>query len=556
MQDISHTRCKDAVGGPISSNASCHPVSIKSVTGLIVTTDCSIDCSSLETIVHGVCRDAMTPQEKAIALYDFVRRLMFHFPNRVDSEAVHDTLHLLNTYGYSLCSQQAMIAVQLWNAAGLSAKVWSAPHHSTSQVAYAGQDHWFDLLVGGYVYHRDGETIASLQDIASDPTLLLEATEEGRVPQSFTPCGHALKDDARRFAADNPDNFRYCNQFEGDVDHMAEAARVAEPWQWGDPQPSRYKPGVSLRAGESIDYLWDFIPAQANCNVLELNESPRAYWVTQAELPPHHICGAEAEDRDQLNAEVWRRYRKQVTSVETGRYAANGRHLYQIDFSGVATVGDWIADGFIENIDRAHGPVLYVAEASRSATLTCRLSTPHIYTGGMLSVQFVRATDQDISQVYVSPYSLDSSSSRTQQQRTQQQRTLLWDATDVDAPSGLIAAEISLDQVIRNTRDLCFELVCGTSGPSLSAGLSSFRFDGIFQHNMFARPHLVNGLNQVTIRSDHSGVCSSPLHVTHVWREGDGERSHTESVIELPCTYTIGVGGDTPPRMLRMAMSR
>ena len=78
------------------------------IVGPHVTTDTSVDCRSVESIVADVCDDGMTTQEKAIALFDFSRRMMFHYPNRVDSQALHDTLHLLNTYGYSFCSQQAL----------------------------------------------------------------------------------------------------------------------------------------------------------------------------------------------------------------------------------------------------------------------------------------------------------------------------------------------------------------------------------------------------------------------------------------------------------------
>ena len=47
-----------------------------------VTTDRAIDCSSTRSIVDDVCAGLTTDQEKAVALLDFVRRLMFHYPNR------------------------------------------------------------------------------------------------------------------------------------------------------------------------------------------------------------------------------------------------------------------------------------------------------------------------------------------------------------------------------------------------------------------------------------------------------------------------------------------
>ena len=120
-----------------------------------VTTDRSVDCHSLESIVANVCTPAMTDQEKAVALFRFVRRMMFHYPQR--SERLHpkddlDSLRLLNTYGYSLCSQQALVLVDLWRTAGIKSICWGMPGHCTAQAWYDGSEHWFDPLIGAYVY--------------------------------------------------------------------------------------------------------------------------------------------------------------------------------------------------------------------------------------------------------------------------------------------------------------------------------------------------------------------------------------------------------------------
>lgn len=122
------------------------------VAGVHVSTRESVDCSSLKSIVRDVCARKGCNQEKAISLFDFARRLMFAWPNRVDPVARHDTLHLLNTYGYSFCSQQALLTVHVWQAAGIKGQVWSVPGHSTMQAQYGGGRHWFDLLIGAYVY--------------------------------------------------------------------------------------------------------------------------------------------------------------------------------------------------------------------------------------------------------------------------------------------------------------------------------------------------------------------------------------------------------------------
>ena len=48
------------------------------VKGAWITTDRTVDCSSLETIVAGVIKPDMTDEQKAIAMYDFYRLRVYH----------------------------------------------------------------------------------------------------------------------------------------------------------------------------------------------------------------------------------------------------------------------------------------------------------------------------------------------------------------------------------------------------------------------------------------------------------------------------------------------
>ncbi len=137
-----------------------------------IATDKSVDTSTMTSLVRDVCAGKKTQQDKAIALFYYGRRTMFPYPNRPGGKAPHDAGHLINTYGYSFCSQQAVTTTTLWKAAGINGEILSVPGHVTMQAEYGGSKHWFDLLIGAFVYERDGKTIASIQDIANDPTLL------------------------------------------------------------------------------------------------------------------------------------------------------------------------------------------------------------------------------------------------------------------------------------------------------------------------------------------------------------------------------------------------
>ena len=66
---------------------------------------------------------------------------------------------MINTYGYSFCSQQAMVLATLWDAAGIKSELLAVPGHVTAQAHYDGAKHWFDPLIGAYVFNRDGRTV-------------------------------------------------------------------------------------------------------------------------------------------------------------------------------------------------------------------------------------------------------------------------------------------------------------------------------------------------------------------------------------------------------------
>ena len=503
-----------------------------------VTTDKSVDCSSVESIVRDVCAGLTSDQDKAIALFNFARRLMFPWPNRADRVAVHDTLHLLNTYGYSFCSQQALLTVHLWQAAGIKGYVWAVPGHSTMQAQYDGDHHWFDLLIGAYVYRRDGKTIASLQDIAKDPTLLTKAVEEGRAPPGFLPERTVLRDDAARFSKHNPEYIKTCAGYGDDLTFMAKLAPQARKWRWGGPRPSRYRPGFTLRRGERVVYLWDFLPDQANCKVLRDGQKPRAYWVAASELPPHHYFGIAAQKRD-VNWKYFRPYVKTVNGVETGRYAANGRHIYAPDLSALRA-GDFRRNTFRRRAGGSAGPVLAVGRRGSPAELVFRMHTPHVYTGAVISADFQRADTGDVSCIYVS--------------RSGRKWVKVWDAER--AGPGRIAAKVELKAQVRGARDVWVKFVSATTGPANRAGLDAVTVEMIFQHNMFARPYLVPGANRVTVRADGGeALRTGQFTVTFTWRQGARRRQHSKRIASSPTTYTIEVGGKELPRMLSLELA-
>jgi len=513
-----------------------------------VTTDKSVDCSSVKAIVADVCTDGMTDRQKAIALFDFARRLMFHYPNRADPTAVHDTLHLLNTYGYSFCSQQAMLTVDLWRAAGLKARIRTVPGHTTMEVGYGGGWHWFDLLIGAYVYRRDGKTIASLADITADEDLLRKAVAEKRAGPGMVPCGAVLKDDAARFCRHNPKYIADCAKYADDVDYMASTASGAAGWKWGGPGKSRFDPAVNLRRGEKVVYLWDFLPDQAMCNVLKPDAAPRNYWVKPSDLPPYHFCGIEAERKD-VNWKYFKPYVRQIHEVKTGRYAANGYHVYQPDLTARPAEGDFEADTYAFSAGGA--PAVHVAEAGKPSELSFRLTTPHVYTEATVTARFARGSADDVSAIYLTRKVWDNS-----QRKMVVRKVKIWDAGNAGA--GVASAQVKLKGEIRGLREAMLTFRSATKGAPAKAGLLAVKVRAIFQHNMFARPYLVVGGNRVTVKTANAKALSTmPLTVAYAWEQAGEKKTHIRKITASPATYTINVAGDEGelPRMLSLELA-
>jgi hypothetical protein len=464
------------------------------LTGLRVTTDKSVDCHSLASIVAGVCGAGMSDQDKAIALFHFVRRMMFHYPQRSERHSPRDdldALRLINTYGYSFCSQQAMTLVSLWRAAGIDGITWGVPGHCTAQAEYGGGLHWFDPLIGAYVFGRDGQTVASLADIAADPAVLSGAVADGRAGRAFLPCGKVLRWQAEKFCQHDPAYVKQCRDLSDDATFMIAVAAKAE--RAFDPPEPTYDPDITLRRGESVVFLWDHLDGQYNVRHLAHGEPPRQDIAPLDTLPPHHFCGVAAERWDEVNWPYWRPYEKTVRGIRTCRYQANGRHTY---VPGLTDVAD------------------------RPGVLEWRMRTPHVYTGAMLTMSS--------GQAFVS---CDGRQTWTKVR---------------DVAAGPSQAEIPITEPFLGRRDVWWSLEPATADDS------PLRVECIFQHNMFARPFLVPGANRVTVAAAGGRI---PVTVTWRWEEGGADRQDCRTLTALPADYTIDVGGADMPRMLSLELA-
>jgi len=165
--------------------------------GIKVTTDRTVDSSSLESIVKDVFRlaDAKTNDEKAIAIHTWLHHAIFHnaYPVEKSPQSV-GPLKAIRVYGWGLCGGQHTVLKSLFETAGWKVRYRGWDGHTTIEVFYDERWHYFDVFLKCYYWTKDKKTIAGQDDINADPSIVLDAEKEGRIPKDhYLCCGDDAK---------------------------------------------------------------------------------------------------------------------------------------------------------------------------------------------------------------------------------------------------------------------------------------------------------------------------------------------------------------------------
>ena len=461
---------------------------------LRVTTDRTVDTQSLESIVADVFRlsGAKTNDQKAIAIHDWLHHTIFHcaYPTEKSPQSV-GPLKVLNVYGWGLCGGQHTVLKSLFETAGWKVRYrgWSSPGHTTIEVHYDGRWHYFDTFLKSYFWTKDRKTIAGQDDIVKDPSIVLDAVKEGRVP---------------------PNHYLCCGDTaEGIVKgcQNSEARPVSKPengWASVTGRDRDYSPGLFLPAGSSLRLEWS--NREGKVAVKSRNR---------------HSCGTKDFRSDPVLGPVLEHY--------GARTYANGRFVYAPDFSRKADA----ADVELRGVAPKKGKL--VATSGRGSAVF-NLKLPYVYIDGKIDAAFEGGEGK---------LSISTDGGRS------------WKAVE--------AGDVSGD--LWQKYDVRVKAEFGGS-------LARFRFESTVEHNRSARPHLLTGSNGVTVRAKTKGrLKDRKVTVTYAYREAtaknpasrkrwDGrgvsygpEKKNERNVTSLPTSYTISVGGNTPPKMLYLEVS-
>lgn len=407
-----------------------------------VTTDRTVDARSLETIVRDVIRlsGAKTDDEKAIAIHTWLHQAIFHHAYPVEKGSSVGPLKVLNAYGWGLCGGQHTVLKALFETAGWRVRYrgWSDPGHTTIEVEYGGRWHYFDVFLKSYYWTKDKSTIAGQDDIVKDPSIVLDALKEGRVPADhYLCCG----DDAEGVVKGCKNSKAY------------PVSKPKDGWASVTGRDQGYSPALRLPPGATLRLEWAGRPG-----------------ATAIDNKASHSCGNKDFRSDPKLGPVLEHYGTRNHSNGTLTYAPR---------------------------DLKRGDVV-------------DLTLPYPYVSAALEGDA---------------------------------------ALSVDGGKTWIVTAGDVTPLVRQRYDLRLRVEGATP-----------RFTAVVEHNRHVLPHLLPGKNAVKVEGE--------AKATYVWEEAtapanrkrwDGQGlSYGErktSVLE-PGTSTIEVGGNAPPRMIYLELSR
>jgi hypothetical protein len=371
------------------------------------------------------------------------------------------------------------------------------------QVKYGDKWHLLDPHTNFYVFDRsEPRTIASIEQIKADLTLVTDAVKEGRACPGFLLCG----DDVNMFATKDKwtDN--------GDFPEGKKKPIIKEPF--GE---------ITLRRGETYVRTW--MPGKYWC----LNNGDKGL----RNNGPYHSC----RSRDRADSVNWPLYEPHGWEVRhkgnaqasvSYRHWAAGRILYKPDIAG-----DHYADAVVEQKNfgpgkRDQAPVLMPLDANAGGEVVFGVNCPYAIAAGEIAI--TRAGEGDLA--------VSVSVDRGQNWQPVEV------ATDKDKVTGLFVKQV-------NGSFAGYWLKIAVPAKAAIAGLE---LTSHFMLNAYSLPYLVPGKNVVSVEAGRFGA---PLSVTCNWAEGDGwkEPKTVTKSFEKNGAFELDVAGPKYPRMESLVLS-
>lgn len=470
-----------------------------SVSGFKVTTDQTIDASSLKTIVRQVVAraNAKNNDEKAIAIYEYLHNTIFHwaYPEEVAPQTV-GPLKVLNVYGWSLCGGEHAILKALYEAQGWEGRYVLWPGHETIEVKYDGRWHYFDVFLKCYYWSKDRTHVVSQEEIANDPSIVMDAVKEGRAARQNLICGDLAEDVVKGC------QHRQVSESNAPHNPIPLGGNI-KGWFPIYENDGNYSPALNLPVGATLRLDW--------------KSEPNGYAING--LAPQHSCMMKDIVNDSVLGPIAEHYGP--------RNWSDGRFNYAPDFAQPAAVADIVLEGA-----RAEGGMLKAIGNSGRAIFP--LSLPFSYVSARLDVSFAGgdgrisvSTDAGRTWHVVSPGDISG---------LVKQKYDVW--LKVEFPDSI--SKINLDALVEHNRGALPYLVNGENRISVSLDQAQVprgnKLIVTYAYQEATRPKSTS-----RIKWDGRNVHYGPVKIV------------TREITSIPFTFDIKVGGNTAPKMLWLA---
>lgn len=448
------------------------------VSQIKVVNDKAPDCTTLKSIVETVTRGCKTNDERAIAIYNFMRLTHYHRAYPSESTDI-PVLKEINCYGWSLCGGLHAEQSALWRELGWNWRFVGWPGHTTVEAFYDDRWHYLDVFLKFYTWMPDPKnpgkrTIAGQDDIAADPKGLLHdafTLDKGRKVAYFKGNEFELIGEKANWQAPA---FLVCgDDLPGIADGVSKKSRAGSPEGWAGMAHAtgKYSAAVNLAPGHALTNTWD--------------PSPDAWYWRDSKIAPCHTCGDKEIRNSPEKGPVAEPYLSAEWKCES---YANGQLTFRPDFSSEACLRSFAN---VENVKFATDG-LVPADASKPARVTVLLQSPYILTQASGSAEGVAAFD------------VSTDDGKT------------WKAADLKNFTAPVKGQVQA--LARFT---------------IKDKLKNLDIQAIVQNNPFALPFLTPGKNTITVSvADPAALGDNKLVVTYAYRPGDRRKSYEQLCLE------------------------
>jgi hypothetical protein len=454
------------------------PAPAAQVNRVKITTDKAPDCSTLKTMVESVTRDCKTNDEKAIAIYNFMRLTHYHraYPSEPGGLGVLKEIHC---YGWSLCGGLHAEQSALWREMGWNWRFVGWPGHTTVEAFYDGRWHFLDVFLKFYAWMPDPNnpgkrTIAGQDDLVAHPKeLILDAFVLDKSRKVYYAKDNVFELIGEKANWQAP-AFLVCGDTLEDIPAaLKKKNRAGSPEGWAGIAHSSgsYSTDVNLAPGFALTNTWD--------------PSAEAWFWRDSKIAPCHTCGDKEIRNSPEKGPVAEPYLSAEWKCES---YANGRITFRADFSDANCLRSFAAVENVKVADKALVPV----DAGKPAFVVVKLQSPYLLTqaaGTALGVDKFEVSIDD---------------GKT------------WKPAELKDFGALVKGQL--------------QALCRLS---IRDKLTVLSLQAVVQNNPFALPYLAPGKNTITVSvADTAALGDNKLVVTYAYRPGSRRKSYEQLCLE------------------------